>query len=405
MRQQRQISADDLVNSIGATGRVLGVSDRHVSSVARIDEASSESAAFCNKKGAEGLQMVRDSRAGIIICHDGLQVTGDELCNKTLILVSNPRLAFIRVMQRYFQGRPEFGIHPTALIHEDAKIHPNVYIGPNTCIMDKCEIGENTIVYGSVYIYPNTRIGRNVIIHAGTVIGATGFGYERNDEGELERFPHIGGVVIEDNVEIGSNVCIDRGTLDNTVIGQGTKISNFCQVAHNVNIGKHCAITSKCMIGGSTKIGDYCWIAPCACIINGIEIGPNVVIGMGSVVLESVPADTQVMGNPARVIKKLKLDEEVPMDNTQKLASYPVEDAVAERIRAIAAEVLNTEGLPSLDSTPNDLESWDSIGNLNLILAVEEAFQVTLNDEHISEINSLRDMCQCVMEALRDGEK
>jgi UDP-3-O-[3-hydroxymyristoyl] glucosamine N-acyltransferase len=144
------------------------------------------------------------------------------------------------------------------------------------------------------------RIGKKVVIHAGTVIGVDGFGYARNENDELEFFPHLGGVLIDDCVEIHSNVNIDRGTLGDTILGQGTKVDKFCHIGHNVVIGKHCVIAARSMLGGSAQIGDYSWIAPCACIRDGgIKIGSHAFVGMASVVTKDVPGGTTVMGVPA----------------------------------------------------------------------------------------------------------
>jgi UDP-3-O-[3-hydroxymyristoyl] glucosamine N-acyltransferase len=302
---RKRIGVTELCNSVGMKHRVLGDIDRCVTTPAVIHEGSEQSVSFCSRKAEGALELIRNSRARVIVCSSDLGFAEEDYRDRTLILVSNPRLAFIRIMQRYFAERVRFGIHPTAVIDEEADIHPNVSIGPSSYI-GRCRIGENTTIYGNVYIYPNVRIGKNVIIHAGTVVGAAGFGYERNDKGELENFPHVGGVVIEDNVEIGSNASIDRGTLGNTIVGQGSKIDNLCHIAHNVVIGKHCAIIAQSMIGGSTRIGDYCWIAPCACLRDGIEIGRNAVIGMGSVVTRNVGDGQVVFGAPAKEHKKLR---------------------------------------------------------------------------------------------------
>jgi len=303
------LNIKEICNSIMDDCEVLGTMDRRVSSASSIHNAKQDSISFCYYKDEKAFKAIRESQAQVIICSNELLFEENDYIDKTFILVSNPRLAFIQVMQKYFQEKLEFGIHPSAVIDKDAKVHHNVYIGPNTCIMGKCEMGENTIIYGNVYIYPNVKIGRNVIIHAGTVIGADGFGYERNDKGGWEKFPHIGGVVIEDDVEIGSDVCIDRGTLDNTTIGQGTKIDNLCHIAHNVVIGKHCAIIAQSMIGGGTKIGDYCWIAPCACLTDNIKIGKNVVVGMGSVVTKNIDDNCVVVGIPARRVRDVPKDD------------------------------------------------------------------------------------------------
>jgi len=299
MPQKHQVSVGDLVNSIGATYTVLGMSDRHVSTVSPIDEANSESVTFCNKKGAHGLQMVRASDAGVILCHDDLQFTDDDFRNKTLILVSSPKLAFIRIMQAYFAEGAKPGISPGAVIDKKAKIHPSVYIGPNSYIGD-CEIGEGTVIHGSVHIYWGVKIGKNVLIQAGVVIGAEGLTLEMNEKGEMERFPQIGGVIIEDDVEIGANTSVMRGPMGNTIIGRGTKVGNLCAIAHGVIIGKHCLIIAMSMMGGGSRIGDYSQVKLGACIRNKVNIGKNVIVGMGSVVTKDVGDDKIVYGVPAK---------------------------------------------------------------------------------------------------------
>ena len=195
-----RVSIDELLNSIGDAFKVLGRRDRYVSSVSPIGKASNESITFCNKKAPEGLQVVTNSKAGVVICYDDLQFTGDDFEDKTLILVSNPRLAFTRIMQRHFVEGVTYGTSPGAVIDEDARIHSCVYIGPNSYI-GRCEIGENTVIDGNVYIYPGTVIGRNVIIHAGAVIGTEGMGFERNEKGKLEKFPQIGGTIAKEGDE------------------------------------------------------------------------------------------------------------------------------------------------------------------------------------------------------------
>lgn len=299
MPSQSKISINELVNSIDMTCKVLGIEDRYVSSISRINDASSECVTFCNKKGAQGLQMVRDSNASVVICHDDLQFTDDDFSNKTLILVQDPRLAFIRIMQAHFAEDTKPGISPATTIDKKAKIHPSVHIGPNSYI-GNCEIGEGTVIHGNIYIYSGTKIGKNVIIQAGAVIGAGGQGFERNEKGELERFPQVGGVVIEDDVEISANATIMRGAMGDTIIGQGTKIGNLCNIGHGVVIGKHCLIIAMSMLGGSSRIGDYSQVSLGACVRNKVEIGKNVIVGMGSVVTSNVGDGKTVLGVPAK---------------------------------------------------------------------------------------------------------
>jgi len=303
----KTIKLAEVLNALGDTvTAVVGSTERVVTHVAPIHEAQDESAiTFCRYSGSEGLQRMRATQAGMVICGDDQSV--DELADsgKTFILVDNPRLSFLRLVRALFVEPRPSGIHATAVVHPEAKIHPDAYMGPFTYV-GKCEIGAGTVIHGHVHIYSNTRIGRNVTVHAGTVIGADGFGYERNESGELEKFPHVGGVVIEDNVEIGANTCVDRGTLGDTVIREGAKVDNLVHVAHNVIIGRHAAVIANAMLGGSTRIGDYAWIAPSACLRDMISIGEGALVGLGALVVKDVPDGVTVMGAPARPAEEYK---------------------------------------------------------------------------------------------------
>lgn len=157
-------------------------------------------------------------------------------------------------------------------------------------------IGVNTVL-------GNVRIGHNVKIGTNCSIGLPGFGFAEGVEEKI-RFPHVGFIIIENDVEIGNNVCIDRGALQNTVIKKNTKIDNLVHIAHNVVIEENCTIIAQSMIGGSVHIGRNTWIAPSVCIKNKINIGENCVIGMGAVVIRDVKNGTTVVGNPAKELKK-----------------------------------------------------------------------------------------------------
>lgn len=305
MIKKKKITIRELCDPITISYKVLGSVNRCVTVPSPIDEANEDSISFCSKKAGDALEIIRNSKAGVIICSSDLEFAEEDYKDKTLILVSNPRLAFIRIMQGYFAEKVQFSISPTAIVDKEADIHPNVYIGPH-CYIGRCEIGGGTIIYGNVYIYSNVRIGRRVVINAGTVIGAEGMEYARNEKGEFEKSPHIAGVIIEDNVEIGSNVSIMRGVLSNTLIGLGTKIGHLCNIGHQATIGKHCLIVSQSTIGGSCRIGDYSRVSLGACVRDGIEIGRNALIGMGSVVTKNVSDGQVVFGVPAREHRKLQ---------------------------------------------------------------------------------------------------
>jgi UDP-3-O-[3-hydroxymyristoyl] glucosamine N-acyltransferase len=161
-------------------------------------------------------------------------------------------------------------------------------------------IGPNVMLHPHVVIGWDVHIGAGTTVFAGTVIGADGFGYERDDDGSVLKFPHLGGVRIGRGVEIGANTCVDRGTLGHTVIDDEARVDNLVHVAHNVRVGKRAFVIALTMIGGSTVVDDDAWVAPGTALMNGITIGQRATVGLGAVVVRSVEPDAVVMGNPAK---------------------------------------------------------------------------------------------------------
>lgn len=288
--------------------RIIGTPEKQVSYVGPLDQAKQDALTFCVKKREDALLPIKNTKAGIIICDPTTPDVYFE--GKTLLLVDKPRLWFIRVFREFFTLPPPKGIHPTAVIEGNVKLGKDVYIGAYTTTGNNVTIGDKTIIYSGVRIYDNVKIGQDVIIYSNCVIGADGFGYAENEKGEFEKFPHIGGVIIGDRVELGASVCIDRGTLSNTMIGDGTKINNLVHIAHNVQIGTNCVIAAQAMISGGVKIGDNSWIAPCVCIRDYVEIGRKALLGMGAVVIKPVPMNDVVVGVPAKSIKNKKNNKE-----------------------------------------------------------------------------------------------
>lgn len=284
---------------------VFGPRDTRVRRAAPIHKSDAESITFCSAKGGRAAELLAACQAGIVICEIGTLANPASFL-KTLITTEQPRLDFIRIVQALFSEPAPRGIHPTAVVDEDVRIADDVYIGPLASVGRNCSIGRGSRLHRGVHLYPGTQLGENVTIHSGTVVGADGFGYERDDDGVFEKFPHLGGVIIENNVEIGANTCIDRGTLTATLIREGAKIDNLVHIAHNVVVGRHAAVIAHAMIGGGTVIGDFAWLAPCACVRDGVSIGAHAVVGLGAVVTKNVPDGATVMGAPARDAREYK---------------------------------------------------------------------------------------------------
>jgi UDP-3-O-[3-hydroxymyristoyl] glucosamine N-acyltransferase len=265
-----------------------------------IGDADEQSLAWLSPDKPGAAETLKSSKATVVLT--GQKASGSPFQpneGQTLLIVENPRRTFLRILALLFVRAPESGVHPTAFVHPDAKIGENVTIGPFAYI-GKSSIGNGTVIHGHVHLYDEISVGSRVIIHAGTVVGADGFGYERDENGKMEKFPHIGGVSIGDDVEIGANSCIDRGTLGNTQIHRGAKIDNLVHIAHNVIVGEDTVVIANAMVGGSTRIGDRVWIAPSASLREGIQIGSDAIVGLGAVVTGSVSERDTVMGSPAR---------------------------------------------------------------------------------------------------------
>lgn len=241
-------------------------------------------------------------------------------CPKPQIKTDNPSLAFSKVVDAVVDRtlRHPKGIHPAAVISSAAKLGKDVGVGAGAIIEDGVCIGDNSVIYGNCYIGHNTKIGKNcliypnvtirerieignrVIVHSGAVIGCDGFGFAMVEGGAQEKIPQIGIVVVEDDVEIGANVTIDRARFDKTVIGRGTKIDNLVQIAHNVIIGENCIIVAQAGISGSTVLGRQVTLAGQAGLVGHIHVGDAAVVAAQAGVTKSIPPNTMVSGYPAR---------------------------------------------------------------------------------------------------------
>jgi len=240
-----------------------------------------------------------------------------------LVLVPNPNLAFSIILAQFRPELPlpEPGIHPSAVVASDASIGQNVYLGPhvvvesavriadNVTIQANCyigretSIGAGTVIFANVSIYHRCVIGCNVRIHSGVVIGSDGVGFVRVSDG-IEKIPQAGRVVIHDEVEIGANSTIDRGTVGDTIIGRGTKLDNLVQVAHNVHIGEYCFFAAQTGIAGSTVIESGASVGGQVGIAGHLHIGPGIMVTAQSGVSKDFPGGMVLMGSPAQEHKK-----------------------------------------------------------------------------------------------------
>ena len=304
----------ELAGHIGA--RVTGDGETLVTAIASLTEAGDTDISFLSE--IRYADQVAQSKAGAVIVPEGF----DGATSANLLLVADVNEALEQVLT-LFAPPPDFpptGIDPTARIAETAVLGEHVAIGPYVVISDQAEVGEDTVIAAGCYIGSKVKIGRdcflapnvvigtrceignNVIIHANTTIGTDGFGY-RLVNGKHQKIPHIGIVVIEDDVEIGSNSCVDRAKFGKTIIGRGTKIDNLVQIAHNVHIGENCIIVAQVGIGGSCRLGNYVIIAGQVAVKEHTAIGDGAIAGAQCGVISDVEPGARVLGSPSRPLK------------------------------------------------------------------------------------------------------
>lgn len=224
------------------------------------------------------------------------------------IITEEPKAVFFNILNYFWGDKTTAQLANSAIIKTE-KIAQGVSVGEHCFIDEDVSIGEGTIIEPNVTILHHVEIGKNCIIHAGAVIGTDGYGYFADKNGVPEKVKHFGGVVIGDNVEIGANTCIDRGTIDHTFIGNYTKIDNLVHIAHNVQIKENSMLTSGVILSGSVYLEKDSYIAPGGIIKNQKKVGEGAFVGMGAVVMEDVPEYTVVAGIQARGIRKIKKDE------------------------------------------------------------------------------------------------
>lgn len=327
-----EFTARQIADFIG--GKVEGNEQASVHTFAKIEEGQEGAITFLSNP--KYTQYIYDTKATIVLVNEDLEL--EHPVNCTLIRVKNAYECVAKLMQMYAQSLPKkTGVDPLAFVSPSAQIGKDVYIGPFTYVGEGVKIGDGTRIYPNVTIYDGSQIGKNVTIHAGAVIGADGFGFAPNTEG-YEKIPQLGIVIIEDDVEIGANTCVDRSTMGQTIIHQGVKLDNLIQVAHNCEIGENTVMSAQVGMAGSTKIGAWCMVGGQAGFSGHIHVADRTMVGAQCGVIGNTKGDGETLigspaVNPKMYFKARALDAKLP-DMYRQIAQLQREiDALKEIVQ------------------------------------------------------------------------
>ncbi len=295
-------------------GQIEGDPEVEVHNISKIEEGTPGTLSFLANPKYE--KYIYTTSASIVLVNNDFKPT--KQVTSTLIRVVNAYHAFASLLELYQQSKPvKKGIHELACIQDGVKLGEDIYIGeytiigqnarisnnvqiyPQVYVGENVDIGEGSIIHPGVKIYEGCKIGKNCVLHAGVVIGADGFGFAPQEDNNYKKIPQIGIVILEDDVEIGANTCIDRATMGATIIHKGVKLDNLIQIGHNVEIGKNTVMAAQTGIAGSTKIGDNCMFAAQVGLVGHINIGNNVKIGGQAGVFRDAPDNDILQGSPA----------------------------------------------------------------------------------------------------------
>lgn len=310
-----KIKLGEIAGFVG--GKLTGSYDIVIEGMAKIQEAAEGELTFLYMPAYE--KYFPYTKASAILVNPGFDKSRNDIA---YIEVKDPNKAFSKILIKYFT--PEIrlsGIDRTAFIHPGAsvgestalgknvviesgcKIGNNVRIFHNTVVLEGSEIGDDCVIFQNVSIREKCKIGKRVIIHPGTVVGSDGFGFFADEKGVYNKIPQIGNVVIEDDVELGANVCIDRAAIGSTVIKRGVKIDNLVQIAHNVVIDEDTVISAQSGVSGSTKVGKHCMLAGQVGIVGHVEITDDVIVYAQSGISKGISKPGQYFGSPAKEAK------------------------------------------------------------------------------------------------------
>ena len=298
-------------------GVIEGDENATVHTFAKIEEGIPGAISFLSNP--KYTHYIYDTQSSIVLVNKDF--APEKEVKATLIHVDNAYESLAKLLNLYEMSKPKkTGVDPLAYIAPTAKIGQNVYIAPFACVADGAEVGDNTvlhphatvgtsakvgsdcILYPHATVYHDCRVGNHCILHAGSVIGADGFGFAPSPEG-YEKIPQIGIVILEDNVEVGANTCIDRATMGATIIRKGVKLDNLIQIAHNVEVGSHTVMASQVGIAGSTKVGEWCMFGGQTGLAGHIKIGNKVNLGAQSGVPGSIKDGQNLIGTPPMELK------------------------------------------------------------------------------------------------------
>ena len=293
-------------------GKIEGDPQAKINSFTKIEGGKPGAISFLSN--SKYINYIYDTQSSVVLVDESLQLECP--VKATLIRVKNAYEAVAKLMQMYVSMKPKKKgidslafIDPSAKVGKDCYIGPFVAIGPNVTIGDGCvlhphvtigenaTIGNNTEIYSNAVVYHDCRVGSECILHAGCVIGADGFGFAPTEHG-YDKIPQLGIVIIEDNVEIGANTCVDRSTMGSTMVRKGVKLDNLVQIAHNTDIGANTVMSSQVGIAGSTKVGEWCMFGGQVGIAGHITIGNHVQLGAQSGVPSSLKDNQSLIGTP-----------------------------------------------------------------------------------------------------------
>lgn len=294
-------------------GVIVGDENATVHTFAKIEEGVPGAISFLSNP--KYTHYIYNTKSSIVLVNKDF--VPEKEISATLIKVDNAYESVAKLLTLYEMSKPKkVGIHPLAFIDPTAKVGQNVYVGafafigenavvedgasiyPHATVCENAFIGENSILYPNVTVYHDCRVGKRCILHAGSVVGADGFGFAPSPEG-YEKIPQIGISILEDDVEIGANTCVDRATMGATIVHKGVKLDNLIQIAHNVEVGSHTVMASQVGIAGSTKVGEWCMFGGQVGLAGHIKIGDKVGIGAQAGVPGNVKSNEQILGTPA----------------------------------------------------------------------------------------------------------